>query len=259
MSTSDPDVVPGDEPADVTASGQGCVANVSDTLQARPTTLTVRNDSSSVVNFELLRLAVTYDEIVGFFADEVERIAAGEPLPVAERAAFTDRLGSVELQPGEEGSVGGALRAGTYTVLCTYLDANGADLTPLPSGPLTVTGRNATWATTGNDINRQATLDYDFVCPPNGEPHEVDGTDIYLTFSSICTAAVHAGVITLDEGGPITIRFWYHWPSYQGSERNGISSSDSGGGNGFRIIPPWPEVAPPAAYPWSSQMSTSDS
>jgi hypothetical protein len=52
------------------------------------------------------------------------------------------------------------------------------------------------------------------------------GTDIYTLDSSICTAAVHAGKIKLESGGPVTIEMRPGEKSYKGSERNGITTRD---------------------------------
>ncbi len=59
------------------------------------------------------------------------------------------------------------------------------------------------------------------------EDGSVWGTDVYTYDSSICHAAVHAGIIKA-EGGPVTV---YPQPgriSYDGEERNGVSSRDYG-------------------------------
>lgn len=55
-------------------------------------------------------------------------------------------------------------------------------------------------------------------CPPNGAlSASVWGSTIYTDDSSICTAAVHAGVITREQGG--TVRVYVHGP------RNGFVGS----------------------------------
>lgn len=54
------------------------------------------------------------------------------------------------------------------------------------------------------------------------------GTDIYTNDSSLCAAAIHAGIITNDEGGLIEVTYLEGQASYSGSERNGISTSDYG-------------------------------
>ena len=66
-------------------------------------------------------------------------------------------------------------------------------------------------------------VDYD--CPAGGEPYAIWGTDIYTDDSSVCTAAVHVGVITLAEGGTVTIEIRPGEDSYESSERNGIETS----------------------------------
>jgi len=67
-----------------------------------------------------------------------------------------------------------------------------------------------------------------FRCPAGGKEYNVWGTDTYTLDSSICTAAVHAGKIQLETGGPVTIEMRPGAPSYKGSERNGIKTNDYG-------------------------------
>jgi hypothetical protein len=54
------------------------------------------------------------------------------------------------------------------------------------------------------------------------------GTDLYTDDSSIATAAVHAGLISVQNGGTVTIEIRQGAPSYQGSNRNGVTSRDWG-------------------------------
>jgi hypothetical protein len=65
---------------------------------------------------------------------------------------------------------------------------------------------------------------FTYVCPAKGEPYELLGSDIYADHSSLCTAAVHAGLITFDRGGTVTIEIRPGQSSYQGSRRNGMNS-----------------------------------
>jgi molecular chaperone DnaK len=68
-----------------------------------------------------------------------------------------------------------------------------------------------------------------FECPAGGTPGAgVWGTDVYTDDSSVCTAAVHAGLITFESGGPVTIEMRPDAGAYQGSSRNGVESSDFG-------------------------------
>src|SRR4051794_29282067 len=43
------------------------------------------------------------------------------------------------------------------------------------------------------------------VCPPQQGSEPVYGSDVYTDDSPVCSAAVHAGLITLDRGGPVTV------------------------------------------------------
>jgi len=81
-------------------------------------------------------------------------------------------------------------------------------------------------------------------CPGGGSPGSVWGTDYYSTDSSICTAAVHAGRITLARGGSVTIYLFPGLPSYPASVRNGISTSSWGSyGASFGFTPTPPMAA----------------
>jgi hypothetical protein len=64
------------------------------------------------------------------------------------------------------------------------------------------------------------------------------GTDIYTGHSSICEAAVHAGVITQDQGGVVTIEVNGNQQSFVGSQRSGVISKGYGSYySSFVIIP----------------------
>ena len=66
---------------------------------------------------------------------------------------------------------------------------------------------------------------FEYECPAGGEPDTVWGTDVYTDDSSVCTAAVHVGLITLEEGGSVTIEIRPGEDSYESTERNGIETS----------------------------------
>ena len=64
------------------------------------------------------------------------------------------------------------------------------------------------------------TVVYD--CPAGGPPGKAWGDLVYSDDSSVCTAAVHAGAITVDGGGTVTIKIRSGQAGYVGTERNGI-------------------------------------
>lgn len=75
------------------------------------------------------------------------------------------------------------------------------------------------------------------LCPAGCDLGSVWGTDIYTDDSSICTAAVHSGAITLD-GGLIRVEYTEGQESYEGTERNGVRTSDWGSWGGSFIVVP---------------------
>lgn len=77
-----------------------------------------------------------------------------------------------------------------------------------------------------------------FVCPAGGQLGKVQGTDVYTDGSSVCSAAVHAGLIDAENGGRVTIVIVKGMDFYEGSTRNGVSSGKFGVfGGSFRFDP----------------------
>jgi hypothetical protein len=92
-----------------------------------------------------------------------------------------------------------------------------------PPKPTTWEATATSLNTHDNDLNT-FTLD----CPPSGAFHSVWGSDIYTADSSICTAAVHSGLITYALGGRVTIELRKGRNMYGASERNGVTTSAYG-------------------------------
>jgi len=77
-----------------------------------------------------------------------------------------------------------------------------------------------------------------FLCPPDGEiSSSVWGTETYTDDSSVCAAAVHAGLINPIEGGRIVVEIAPGEESYDGSEANGVTSQDYGSWDGSFTFP----------------------
>jgi hypothetical protein len=75
------------------------------------------------------------------------------------------------------------------------------------------------------------------VCPASdGTRGGIEGTDTYSSYSSICAAAIHAGVLRRGQAGPVVIVIGAGKSSYRGSERNGVTSSDHGARAGSFIF-----------------------
>ena len=103
-----------------------------------------------------------------------------------------------------------------------------------PSNPASVapsadgSAKPITWETTAKGLDSPDAHVFTFNCPPGGVFHSVWGSDIYTGDSSICTAAVHRGLITFERGGRITIELRKGRNMYGASERNGVTTSAYG-------------------------------
>ena len=97
--------------------------------------------------------------------------------------------------------------------------------------------------------------DFTFNCPAGSRSDlgSVHGSDIYASGSSICSAGVHAGIITTS-GGTITIRIKPGTDIYNGTLQNGISSNSlASASSSFIFIK---TAAPPAKPPLPKRLGT---
>lgn len=85
-----------------------------------------------------------------------------------------------------------------------------------------------TWTATAAEHRDEVGRVFTVVCPSGGQIAEVWGTDLYTDDSSICTAAAHAGLITLEDGGEVTFEIRGGASGYRGSFRNGITTGELG-------------------------------
>jgi hypothetical protein len=92
------------------------------------------------------------------------------------------------------------------------------------------------WSATAVEHRTEVGEDFTYDCPPDGEPDSIWGTDIYTDDSSICTAAVHVGAITVEDGGEVKIEIRPGEDSYEATERNGIESFAYGQWGGSFVI-----------------------
>ena len=78
---------------------------------------------------------------------------------------------------------------------------------------------------------------FDYECPAGGVEDTVWGTETYTDDSSVCTAAVQVGLITLDEGGDVTIEIAPGEDYYPGGIANDIESKPYGTWEGSFTFP----------------------
>jgi hypothetical protein len=124
-------------------------------------------------------------------------------------------------------------------LLCFLVAASGCTPAGLVARPLPGASRTSgasaaggavalTWASRVYQFSREEGRQLVFTCPSGGRAERVTGTDTYGETSSICTAAVHAGLISLASGGQVTVEVRPGRDAYSGSRRNGITSVSYG-------------------------------
>lgn len=114
----------------------------------------------------------------------------------------------------------------TFTTLRDFV----ADIMPTEAGVLPV--RVITWQTTAALWRDRLDQPFAAYCPAGGSTAPTWGSDIYRDASSICTAAVHAGLITPQRGGAIAFKMVSRMPFYIGNTRNGVTTRHWMGGDG---------------------------
>lgn len=140
-----------------------------------------------------------------------------------------------ELAPGldeyEAGTANGvtSLRFGTWDRSFTFPDA--------PPGSVDFAVGPESWNVNLTDRRGGDGERFTYACSPGGTPGSVWGSDPYTDDSSVCTAAVHAGLITVADGGTVVAEVAPGAESYRGSEANGITSNDFGPYSGSFTFP----------------------
>ena len=95
-----------------------------------------------------------------------------------------------------------------------------------PKGPVLDGGR--TWKATAAVFASKTGSRYRYSCPPAGKLGPVRGTKVYTANSSVCSAAVHAGQISVTQGGNVVILMQAGRSSYAGTVKNGVTSQAAG-------------------------------
>jgi hypothetical protein len=78
------------------------------------------------------------------------------------------------------------------------------------------------WTSKAEEYDNRAGTTVGYDCPAHGSIGTVWGSGPYTTDSSVCTAAVHAGKITLEDGGRVVIKIRAGESSYEGSTQHDI-------------------------------------
>ncbi len=142
--------------------------------------------------------------------------------------------------------VAGAAVAGRVLALLT-IALVGAAVHASTAGP-----RDIDWRTSPLDLNLRGLNGEQFLfrCPPGKpEPDLLVGDRVYADGSSICTAAVHAGLLRPAAGGLVSIEIRPGRSGYRSSDRHFVASRAYEGswGGSFVVRPAGRPAAPATA------------
>ena len=141
---------------------------------------------------------------------------------------------TIEIRPGQQ-SYRGSTQNGITSASYPAWSGSYVLVSTTPASPGVGVG-GATWDATAAAFRTYLSARFAYTCPANGKAGAVWGTDVYTDDSSVCTAAVHAGLITVAGGGSVTIVMRPGQTSYKGSTRNGITSSPYGSWGGSFVL-----------------------
>ncbi|NCC14329.1 MAG: hypothetical protein EOM32_13270, partial [Spirochaetia bacterium] len=126
---------------------------------------------------------------------------------------------------------------GAWDASFVFIDAKGNVVSPQKPSSTAIEIPGAQWGTNATQWEFKPGMRYSVTLPPGGSAGTVWGTDIYTNDSCIGTAAVHAGLITFNAGGKVTLELVEGKPSYEGSTRNGVTSSSYGDwGGSYKFV-----------------------
>ena len=106
--------------------------------------------------------------------------------------------------------------------------SDNSNTTPSSPPSSAAEGAPTTWEANATSLKGKDGETFTLACAPGGALRSVWGSDIYTSDSSICTAAVHSGLITYQQGGAVTIELRPGRTIYGCSERNGVTTHPYG-------------------------------
>ena len=169
-----------------------------------------------------------------YTADSALCVAAAHAGAIADAQGGTFQVVFDQGQPAYRGSVQNNVNSsdyGSYGESYWVRLENGAGPVAGPVAPMSAPQIAQIGCTfVANQLRNHAPgMNYRVECPAGcaATPRTVWGTDTYTADSAVCTAAIHAGVVT-GRGGQLTVTIIPGQPAYRGSTRNGVRSSDYG-------------------------------
>jgi hypothetical protein len=102
---------------------------------------------------------------------------------------------------------------------------------PGSQGPAAGSVAGSDWLASATALRGRNGERFEYRCPAGGAAGRGPfGTDVYADHSSVCTAAVHAGLVTFASGGSVTIEIRAGQDFYAGSPGHGGVTSFAAGG-----------------------------
>jgi LCCL domain len=129
----------------------------------------------------------------------------------------------IEIAPGQDEYEAGVAHDVTSTRYASWGGSFTFPAAPPGSGQFETSPKS--WERNASEYRGKDGTAVTVACSAGGIAGSVWGTGTYTDDSSICTAAVHAGLITVAAGGKVTIEIAPGAGAYQGTTANGVTSS----------------------------------
>lgn len=141
---------------------------------------------------------------------------------------------TIKILPGRASYLGSTRHGVTSSSYGAWSGSYSFVRAPSATGPILNGGR--TWKATAAAFQGKIGSRYRYSCPAGGKLGPVRGTKVYAASSSVCSAAVHAGKISLKQGGSVVILMQAGRSSYAGTVKNGVTSLAAGASKGSFIF-----------------------
>ena len=144
-----------------------------------------------------------------------------------------------QIAPGQDGYDGGVAHGVTSS---SYAKWDGS-FTFLAAPPGSISAGPQSWSQSVSAYQGQTGKQVTVVCSSHGTLGSVWGSGPYTDDSSVCTAAVFAGLITTANGGTVLVQITPGQNSYKGSTAHGVTTADYGSwGGSFALTPTTPST-----------------
>ncbi|MDP9073444.1 MAG: LCCL domain-containing protein [Actinomycetota bacterium] len=143
--------------------------------------------------------------------------------------AFTGGNVVIEIRAGEQSYTASSAHG------VTTLSFGSFDGSFVVVGPTSMNVGGYGWAATAKDHRGKNGEKFPYACPAGGSSGDVYGSGPYTDDSSVCTAAMHAGVVAFT-GGDVVIEIRAGQQSYTASSAHGVTTLPFGAFDGSFVV-----------------------